>query len=229
MLTPTFYFGGCRFFEKQIEGCSVPCVVTDKPSSADVFAGTLSLGPKQVVAGNNKITAVVSFESCHSTGCQNMGEDVLLSYSPVADQRQTYGNLSMIDWAHRPVPTRPADGQPAGLVFVSTFCTNWRGQYLQALAAAGFDLHSAGLCFHNFEVLNCRREQYQAMCTPREIGKYPFALTFENTVMDGYVTEKWVHMWKSGSIPVYAGSPIIDESYEVGLAGTLVACVFTRR
>ena len=45
------------------------------------------------------------------------------------------------------------------------------------------------------------------------LSSYRFTIAFENTSVDGYVTEKIVHPLIAGSIPVYWGSPDVAERY----------------
>lgn len=45
------------------------------------------------------------------------------------------------------------------------------------------------------------------------LSSYRFTIAFENTSADGYITEKIVHPFIAGSIPVYWGSPDVAERY----------------
>lgn len=42
---------------------------------------------------------------------------------------------------------------------------------------------------------------------------YKFAITFENSSYKGYTTEKIVHAWASGAIPIYWGDPDIGKQF----------------
>lgn len=46
------------------------------------------------------------------------------------------------------------------------------------------------------------------------IKKYKFTIAFENESADNYVTEKIVHPFKAGSIPIYWGAPNIEDYYD---------------
>ena len=42
---------------------------------------------------------------------------------------------------------------------------------------------------------------------------YKFSLAFENSIMDGYITEKIVDAWAAGTVPIYYGGNGIDEEF----------------
>lgn len=45
------------------------------------------------------------------------------------------------------------------------------------------------------------------------IGNYKFTIAFENTVMNGYTTEKLIQPLIAGSIPIYYGNPRVVEQF----------------
>jgi len=201
-----------EFEGRQID-CPVACGIAKAVESADVVFGNLGIG--DIPFNDSRlITAIQSFESCRGSGCQNKGEDILISYSDIADVTELYNNMSDVDWLARPKPKRPDNGKPSSLIFISLKCNTWRTKYLQKLSKLGVDIKFGGRCLHNYNVPNCTRKQYNTDCTAEAISQFPFAITFENNVIDGYVTEKWQHMWASGSIPVYLGSPTIKEKFK---------------
>jgi hypothetical protein len=53
-------------------------------------------------------------------------------------------------------------------------------------------------CYHSVELLNV-------------MNKYKFILCFENSYTDGYITEKIFNCLFARSIPIYKGSPIIEQ------------------
>lgn len=42
---------------------------------------------------------------------------------------------------------------------------------------------------------------------------YKFTISFENSIMDGYITEKIVEAWASGTIPIYKGGNGIEKDF----------------
>jgi len=47
----------------------------------------------------------------------------------------------------------------------------------------------------------------------RFLSGYKFTIAFENTRMNGYVTEKLIHPFMAGSIPIYWGAPDVVEEF----------------
>ena len=43
--------------------------------------------------------------------------------------------------------------------------------------------------------------------------QYKFTIAFENSIMDGYVTEKIVQAWASGTVPIYYGGNGIEMDF----------------
>lgn len=48
------------------------------------------------------------------------------------------------------------------------------------------------------------------------IKNYKFTIAFENCLMEGYTTEKLIHPFLAGSIPIYYGNPIVTEEFNKG-------------
>ena len=46
--------------------------------------------------------------------------------------------------------------------------------------------------------------------------QHKFAIAFENTSTSGYTTEKIVHAFSAGTIPIYWGDPLIEETFNPG-------------
>ena len=44
---------------------------------------------------------------------------------------------------------------------------------------------------------------------------YKFALTYENTLQEGYTTEKFLHAKAAGCIPIYWGDPLVQEDFDI--------------
>mmetsp|Transcript_14989 Transcript_14989/g.53376 ORF Transcript_14989/g.53376 Transcript_14989/m.53376 type:complete len:370 (-) Transcript_14989:75-1184(-) len=188
--------------------CVVPCKYADDAGTADATLQNLRAsngGPKTSIHG------VLSYESCRGGGCMDGdGSTIVLSYSRHSDVVYEFFRRSDIQWDARPLPTRPESRVAGSVVFVSD-CNGWRLDYLKALSQHGVDVKFAGTCEKNFDVPQCKRNMAFTDCKIEALRLMPFAITFENLPIDDYVTEKWGHMWSSGMIPVYCGSPLIYE------------------
>ncbi len=42
---------------------------------------------------------------------------------------------------------------------------------------------------------------------------YKFTIAFENSIMDGYITEKIVQAWASGTVPIYYGGNGVEKDF----------------
>ncbi len=62
-------------------------------------------------------------------------------------------------------------------------------------------------------VLTAARKRYRgfAHSKPETLGKYKFAICFENSILKGWITEKIFDCFFSGTIPVYWGAPDIEQ------------------
>ena len=183
--------------------CPVPCAYAKSVDDADATFSMFSGNP---VKRNDLIKATSSFESC-DYGCVDI-EGITLSFSRYSDVLYEFDGINAIDWGARPIPPRPS--KPSSVVFISN-CVEWRMNYMKALSSNGVNIQFAGTCATTKRIPNCKRNQAFRKCKIDALSKHPFAITFENTILDDYVTEKWSHMWKSGAIPVYMGSPAIYE------------------
>jgi len=185
------------------ESCEVACDYTRSLDSAHVALSTLRpIAPRN----GGVVKAIMSFEPymfCMA------GECLSLSYPRSADVQYEFLPRSSIDWAARPVPPRPA--VPSSIVFISKCGYKWRMDYLLELANAGVDIKFAGACNRTFYDRRCKRSDAFSRCKIEHMSQFPFAIAFENSIHDDYVTEKWGHAWQSGAIPIYAGSPLIEE------------------
>ena len=48
------------------------------------------------------------------------------------------------------------------------------------------------------------------------LGSCAFHMAFENTILDGYVTEKLLHALMAGTVPIYWGDPRVCEDFNPG-------------
>lgn len=191
------------FRKTEIRACPVACEYATSLSDADATLANLRAihGPRTTATG------VLSYESCGGTAClEDRGNTVAMSYSRYGDVVYEFYTQADVDWAARPTPPRPA--KPSSAVFISN-CAGWRMRYLADLDREGVSITHFGKC-NRTRWSSCRgTAKTWHHCKLDELAKHPFALTFENLLLDDYVTEKWIHAWRSGAVPVYAGSPLV--------------------
>jgi hypothetical protein len=98
---------------------------------------------------------------------------------------------------------RSADKRTGIALVVSNCRARWRYNYLEHLMQH-VPIDSYGHCLHNKDSeLNDHRSWRKSMI---EIGrKYRMVISFENTVVKDYISEKIFHIYQSGAIPVYWG------------------------
>lgn len=102
----------------------------------------------------------------------------------------------------------------ASVVYVQSGCNppSDRDEYVSELMKF-IKVDSYGACLHNKDLpdefknpLTMDNEGFQDI-----IAKYKFTLSFENAICDDYITEK---LWRPlilGSVPIYKGSPTVQE------------------
>ena len=78
-------------------------------------------------------------------------------------------------------------------------------KYFEKHFPDNFYLYGNG--WDHFKV-KCKKKVKDKIAT---LSKFKFCLCFENTVADGYITEKVFDCFKAGCVPVYLGAPNIEE------------------
>ena len=71
---------------------------------------------------------------------------------------------------------------------------------------------SCGGCLHNKELPKHLRDPLEGMDSldlVEIVARYKFILTFENSICEDYITEKFWRGFQAGTVPVYKGSPSI--------------------
>eukprot|EP01039_Chlorochromonas_danica_P006314 gene6314-6963_t len=77
----------------------------------------------------------------------------------------------------------------------------------------GFRVDGLGRCMHTptgpegYTLPRSRDTRYNLHLKRQVIGRYMFNLAFENSIEDGYVTEKPFDALQSGTVPIYLGDP----------------------
>jgi hypothetical protein len=71
---------------------------------------------------------------------------------------------------------------------------------------------------HPNPLLEAARRVYRgpALSKCQTLGQYKFALCFENTILEGWITEKIFDCFRAGTIPIYWGAPNIDTGIPAG-------------
>lgn len=73
---------------------------------------------------------------------------------------------------------------------------------------------SYGSCYGNFKDTNFKCNGcFQGLGLIKNYSNCKFVIAMENSIGDGYVTEKIVNAFYSGAIPIYWGSPNINELF----------------
>jgi hypothetical protein len=195
--------------------CPVRCDVSRVPlrdAHVKIFLNSLQVRQTWLLPTHTAV-ALYSMESSGGGGRQYNAEvlrhtDLLVTYDEAADARLSYlsGALPMFERVALKQP--PHVDNFAGVaaysaVFVSNHCTGLRREYLRELAHV-VPLASYGACDHTPEL---PRVPYGAAGKLAAAARYPFHLAFENTLLRDYTTEKFVHAFASGVVPVLFGDP----------------------
>jgi hypothetical protein len=195
--------------------CPVRCDVSRVPlrdAHVKIFLNSLQAHQTWLLPAHTAV-ALYSMESCYGMGCQYNAEvlrhtDLLVTYDEAADARLSYlsGALPMFERLAQKQPphVEDFDGVTAySAVFASNHCTGLRREYLRELARV-VPLASYGACDHT---PGLPRVPYGAAGKLAAAARYPFHLAFENTLLHDYTTEKFVHAFTSGVVPVLFGDP----------------------
>lgn len=92
------------------------------------------------------------------------------------------------------------------VLYMQSNCVGFRDGYVRELMNH-YPVDAGGTCLHNADVRKSRAEYYLNVNVYME---YKFAVTFENSVSDYYVTERVYHALEAGTLPIYFGAPNAD-------------------
>lgn len=91
--------------------------------------------------------------------------------------------------------------------------------------------------YSNAEAIKCRQKMFDALSSYKKVNsggrylnnvggsveskyefqkKHKFVIAFENTSSPGYTTEKIVHVFSAGAVPIYWGNPEITKEFNLG-------------
>ncbi len=115
------------------------------------------------------------------------------------------------------IPLKPFESLIKGAVYVASDChkrdraNSHRDEHVLTLRKAGFRVDGLGRCLHtpnipeNITLGNPYLHDLRLYNKRLAISNYMFYLAYENSIEDGYVTEKLFDGFISGSVPVYLG------------------------
>ena len=140
-------------------------------------------------------------------GLQQLREaDIKLDHHPSSDIMVSRAcTLPVQRWETSPPPD-PATRKGIAM-FTSNCNAQWRLDYLERLVKA-ISIDSYGRCLHNKDEPHDDDHGVEDNFV-RISRKYRMVITFENLIQDDYITEKIVHVFAAGAVPVYWGPPQI--------------------
>ncbi|CAF0915514.1 unnamed protein product [Didymodactylos carnosus] len=211
-----------------INNCSVPCSVTYDRRRAFKTDIVLVHQTKSIVEGfinrQSQKLALLSLEPfCMYDIAKNLAHvDILISFHKFSDVQVTYSNAVVDSFKatenmyyhlnkrfnilNRFPNMTIKDQRVLGAFFISQCRSKDRLRYLKELMTY-IPLDSYGKCLHSKHI---DRRTYDKRQT---FAKYKFAISFENSILPDYVTEKYWQALTSDAIGVYWGAPNIRDYY----------------
>lgn len=74
-----------------------------------------------------------------------------------------------------------------------------------------YPVHSYGKCLHNTDEPPLKKGENRGDAKRKILGKYKFALAFENAIVKDYVSEKVYDAILAGALPLYRGAERVDK------------------
>ena len=201
--------------------CALPNGATCVVQSSDAFADVLFRVVKHWPYGlayiadmfsrtkrcDQQLLAVLSSEAETSDFQYNQlnAADIRIDYHPSSDvfvSEICYLPLDVLEHRTPPDPSR----RKGIAMFVSNCAAKWRTNYLQELMKH-VHIDSYGACFHNVWQGSTTGKRAENLIETAK--KYRMVVSFENTILPDYISEKISLVYASGAIPVYWGPPQI--------------------
>ena len=218
--------------------CALPngakCIVQNSDVSADVLFRMVKHWPYGLDSIADKLTrtrmcdqqllAVLSSEAESSQFQRNQlnAADIRIDYHPSSEVFFSEICFLPLDTLEHRTPPDPSTRKGIAM-FVSNCAVKWRTDYLQELMKH-VHIDSYGACFHNVQQETSTGSKFENMI---KISKrYRMVVSFENTILPDYISEKITLIYSSGAIPVYWGPPLIY-SWVPGNHSFIDASVFT--
>eukprot|EP01116_Phalansterium_solitarium_P012897 TRINITY_DN2960_c0_g1_i2.p1 TRINITY_DN2960_c0_g1~~TRINITY_DN2960_c0_g1_i2.p1 ORF type:complete len:401 (+),score=157.52 TRINITY_DN2960_c0_g1_i2:1020-2222(+) len=232
--------GGIEGWMPYMKGCSEKCTLRweePKPEHHIQLLGSayervenFTLFPNQVMAFLNQEAGFVG----HDPRLLDLA-DILISWSPFADIWMTVAEDPRYHWFEMPTEEKLQAVRNGSLayscLFISGNCHKGdekrpmfkypelfnRYRYTEEVMSY-LKVDSYGLCLHNKDLNETKyptptdRDPWAGGTGQKEriCGDYPFFLSFENHVIEDYVTEKFFEAFSMGAIPIYLGDPSIE-------------------
>jgi len=128
--------------------------------------------------------------------------NLVLNYRLDADVPTIYATFN--EHAH----VVPVEERERKALYLQSACRPYRDGYVRELMKF-FPVDALGACLNNAHGKDgVGRQRY--WMNVGVYSRYKFALCFENTATDYYVTERLFHALESGTLPVYFGAPNVD-------------------
>ena len=195
-------FGGAE--ERMPKYCPLPngavCAPQHHDNTADVVFKSVQTGANSQKFCEHQLLAVLNGEAPHDSAIMR-NADIRVDHHPTSHGMFSGACGIAIEMTEDQKPPDPAKRKGIAL-FLSNCGVKWRSDYVQELMTH-VHIDSHGTCFHNVPGASTRR---QYMGTYNQIAsKYRMVVTFENRILQDYISEKVVLAYRSGAIPVYWG------------------------
>ncbi|KAF7840838.1 Glycoprotein 3-alpha-L-fucosyltransferase A [Senna tora] len=132
--------------------------------------------------------------------CTRRGYNIVMTTS-----LSSHVPVGYFSWAEYDImaPVQPKTESALAAAFISNCgAQNFRLQALEALENANIKLDSYG---------GCHRNRDERVDKVEALKRYKFSLSFENSNVEDYVTEKFFQSLVAGSVPVVIGAPNIQD------------------
>ena len=195
-------FGGAE--ERMPKYCPLPngavCAPQHHDRSADVVFKSVQTGANAQKFCDHQLLGVLNGEAPHDSQIMR-GADIRVDHHPTSHGMFSGACGIAIEMTEDQEPPDPATRKGIAL-FLSNCGVRWRSDYVQELMKH-IPIDSHGTCFHNVPGPSTRQ---QYMGTYKQIAsKYRMVVTFENRILQDYISEKIVLAYRAGAIPVYWG------------------------
>ena len=195
-------FGGAE--ERMPKYCPLPngavCTPQHNDRTADVVFKSVQTGANSQKFCEHQLLGVLNGEAPHDSAIMRSA-DIRVDHHPTSHGMFSGACGIAIEMTEDQKPPDPATRKGIAL-FLSNCGVRWRSDYVRELMTH-VKIDSHGTCFHNVPGASTRR---QYMGTYNQIAsKYRMVVTFENRILQDYISEKVVLAYRSGAIPVYWG------------------------
>ena len=195
-------FGGAE--ERMPKFCPLPnggvCTPQHNDKTADVVFKSVQTGANSNKFCKHQLLAILNGEAPNESPIMRSA-DIRVDHHPTSHGMFSGACGISIEMTEDMKPPDPATRKGVAL-FLSNCGVKWRSDYVRELMSH-IPIDSHGTCFHNVPGPSTRQ---QYMGTYNEIaGKYRMVVTFENRILQDYISEKIVLAYRSGAIPVYWG------------------------